>query len=77
MTAKSELKNPTYEIFIGLLSVLSIVNIVLINLFKDPTVDGVVYIIDGFLSFIFLGDFLYRFFTAESKSGYFHKLPTT
>jgi len=34
-------------------------------------VTGVVAIIDGFLSLIFLADFLYRFFTAGSKSRYF------
>ena len=36
-TARSELKNAGYEIFIGILSVLSIVNIVLLYAIDDST----------------------------------------
>ena len=36
-------------------------------------VEGVVAIVDGFISVIFLMDFLYRFFTAESKRDYFFR----
>lgn len=67
----NELKNTTYELFIAALSVLSIVNLVLYHLFADPAVYGVAGIIDVFLSVIFLADFLFRFFTANSKSRYF------
>jgi len=66
-----ELKDTTYELFIGALSVLSIVNLLLYYLINDPVVSGVVAIIDGLLSLIFLADFLYRLFTAENKSRYF------
>lgn len=69
----NELKDTTYELFIGALSVLSIINLVLYYLVNDPIVFGVVGIIDVLLSLIFLGDFLYRLFTADSKSGYFFK----
>ena len=67
----NELKDTTYELFIAALSVLSIINLILYYLFSDPAVYGVAGIIDGFLSVIFLGDFLFRFFTANSKSRYF------
>ena len=67
----TELKNTTYELFIGALSVLSIINLLLYYLISNPVVSGVVVIIDGLLSLIFLVDFLFRFFSAGSKSRYF------
>lgn len=73
MANKGELKNTTYEIFIGLLSILSIVNIFLYNFIQNPDVTGVITIMDGFLSIIFLADFTYRILTAENKTGYFFK----
>ena len=66
-----ELKDTTYELFIGALSVLSIINLILYYVINNPVVSGVVAIIDGLLSLIFLADFLFRFFTADSKSRYF------
>lgn len=68
-----ELKNTSYELFIGALSVLSIVNLVLYYLVQDPDVSSVILIMDGLLSVIFLCDFTYRLFTAESKSEYFFR----
>jgi voltage-gated potassium channel len=68
-----ELKNTTYELFVAALSTLSIVNLALYYLVSDPIVFGVVRIIDGLLSLIFLGDFTYRLFTADSEAGYFLK----
>jgi voltage-gated potassium channel len=68
-----ELKNTSYELFIGALSVLSIVNLVLYYLIPDDNVSTVILIMDGLLSLIFMADFLYRLFTAESKSGYFFR----
>jgi hypothetical protein len=73
MNDEGELKNTTYEIFIGLLSVLSIVNIFLYYFIPNPDVSGVIAIMDGFLSLIFLADFSYRFFTTKSKSNYFFR----
>jgi voltage-gated potassium channel len=68
-----ELKNTGYEIFVGILSILSIVNIVLLYAFEDPSVDDVLYAMNALLSVIFLADFTYRLFTAESKSRYFFR----
>jgi voltage-gated potassium channel len=68
-----ELKNAGYEIFVGILSILSIVNLVLQILAEDPNLDTVLDIMNGLLSIIFLGDFTYRLFTAQSKSHYFFR----
>lgn len=67
----SELKNSTYELFIGALSILSIINLIIYFVGSDPALVGVVAGIDTFLSIIFLVDFLYRLFSASSKTGYF------
>ncbi len=66
-----ELKAIGYELFIGALSVLSILNMVLLLFVKDESLEYVIYIMNAIMTPIFLGDFFYRFFTAESKSGYF------
>ena len=69
-----ELKNTSYELFILLISILSLFNLffLLIPEFDTVTKD-VVRIMDGFITVIFMGDFLYRFFTAESKRNYFFR----
>ncbi len=73
-SAGQELKSTSYELFILLVSFLSIFNLVILILPGiDPTLKGVVHIIDFFLSAIFIADFLYRLLTAESKTGYFFK----
>jgi voltage-gated potassium channel len=73
-TSGQELKNTGYELFILLVSCLSIFNLVIIILPGiDPILKGVVHILDLFLSMIFIADFLYRLFTAESRFGYFFK----
>jgi len=66
-------QNITYELFIGALSVLSIVNIVLSIIIRDPVVAQTTVIIDGVLSLIFMADFLQRLFKAESKGDYFFR----
>lgn len=68
---KAGLKNPGYEIFIAALSVLSIVNLVLILIVQDESLDYVLAIINIPITLIFLIDFVYRFKTAPSKSDYF------
>ncbi|HEY6628984.1 MAG TPA: ion transporter [Acidimicrobiia bacterium] len=68
-----ELKNTGYEIFVGILSILSIVNILLKILAEDPNLDTVLDTMNGLFSVIFLGDFSYRLLTAESKSQYFFR----
>jgi voltage-gated potassium channel Kch len=74
-TAKEprELKNIGYEIFIGLLSILSIVNLVFQMVFKDPTKQTVLLVMNVIFLPIFLADFCYRLFTAPSKSAYFFR----
>ncbi len=70
--APRELKSTSYEIFILLLSILSLLNIVIFILPSiDPLVKGVILIMDIFITLIFMIDFLYRYFTADSKSDYF------
>ena len=59
-----ELKNTTYEAFVGVLSVLSIANIAFVYLASSNQVDAVIEIMNGLLSVIFLADFSYRFVTA-------------
>jgi len=67
------MKNTSYELFIGALSLLSIINLALYYIVPDPNVSAVILIMDGLLSLIFIGDFLYRLFSAESKSTYFFR----
>jgi voltage-gated potassium channel len=64
---RGELKNTTYEAFIGVLSILSIVNIALIYIARSDAVDDVVEITNVILSAIFLADFVYRFVTAGDR----------
>jgi voltage-gated potassium channel len=59
-----ELKNTTYEAFIGVLSVVSIVNIAFLYLARSDAVDTVVIIMSGIMSAIFFADFAYRFVSA-------------
>ncbi len=73
-TKPKELKNIGYEMFIGALSILSILNLVLSYTFQaDQNLQYVVLIMNGFFMPIFLGDFFYRLFTAKPKSDYFFR----
>jgi voltage-gated potassium channel Kch len=71
---RRELKNTGYEIFIGILSVLSIFNLVLLYAIEDDSLDTVLWVMNAILSAIFLVDFTYRLFTAESKAHYFFRM---
>jgi voltage-gated potassium channel Kch len=71
---RRELKNTGYEIFIGILSVLSIFNLVLLYAIDDEALDTVLWVMNAILSAIFLIDFTYRLFTAESKTHYFFRM---
>jgi voltage-gated potassium channel len=59
-----------YEIFIGALSVLSLVNIVLVSLLRDSATRTVVLVLDTVLSIVFLIDFLVRLQRAPSRTDY-------
>jgi voltage-gated potassium channel len=52
----TELKNLGYEPFIAGLSILSIVNVVLLAVFKDPSLDTVIGVIDAVMMPIFLAE---------------------
>ncbi len=67
----SELKAIGYELFIGVLSVLSIINLVLLLFVKNESLEFVILIMNAIMMPIFLADFFYRLLTAESKSNYF------
>jgi voltage-gated potassium channel len=69
----AELGHTGYEIFIGALSVLSLVNIVLLALLRDPATQNVVRFVDLILSVIFLIDFLVRLHRAPKRSTYFFR----
>jgi voltage-gated potassium channel len=70
---RSELFSTGYEIFVGALSVLSLVNIVLIYGMQYQQSRNVVYVVDILLSGIFLIDFLVRLRRAKDKAGYFFR----
>lgn len=66
-----ELKKPAYELFIAGIGVLSIINVLIYYILKDEAINFVVIFMNSFISVIFLADFLYRLFSASSKSRYF------
>ena len=71
---RRELKPIGYELFIGALSILSLINLVLIVIFNtDQQLIYVVYVINAVMTPIFLGDFFYRLFTTSSKKTYFFR----
>jgi hypothetical protein len=70
---RRELKNTGYEIFVGILSVLSILNLVLLYAIEDASLNTVLYVMNAILSGIFLIDFTYQLLTAESKTHYFFR----
>ncbi|WP_127473978.1 ion transporter [Microbacterium sulfonylureivorans] len=71
---RTELKSTGYEIFIGLLSVLSILNLILVYaVVSDPGLQQILNVMNLLFSGIFLGDFTYRISTAPSAGAYFFK----
>nr|WP_321349997.1 ion transporter [uncultured Methanoregula sp.] len=71
---QQDLKDPGYEIFILLVSLLSVFNLAVSYIPGiDPDASNVIRIINFFLTVIFLADFLYRFITAGSKRYYFFR----
>ncbi len=68
-----ELRTTSYELFIGALSVLSIINLVLVLLPISDQVKQLILIVDVALTAIFLIDFAVRFVSAPVKSRYFFR----
>jgi voltage-gated potassium channel len=67
-----ELKGSGYELFILLLSILSIVNVAVI-LFAREEARQVAILLDLFVVPIFLFDFLYRLATSDARARYFFR----
>jgi voltage-gated potassium channel len=67
---QDELKNVGYELFILLLSILSICNLVIVVLGPTSPRD-VALVVDAILVPVFIGDFLYRLLTATSRRDWF------
>lgn len=70
---RTELKSTGYEIFIGILSILSILNLVLVLIVRQQSLDTVLGVMNGLFSLIFLVDFTYRILTAPSATAYFFR----
>jgi hypothetical protein len=70
---RHELKDVGYEIFVGAVSVLSILNLVLMYVVQDESLDTVLYAMNAVLTVILFIDFVYRLVTAPSRSGYFFR----
>ncbi len=68
---QQKLQNPSYEIFMGLLSILSIVNLFLLIFAKDADLRQILDLINFVLTTFFAMDFIFRFITAPSKKEYF------
>jgi voltage-gated potassium channel Kch len=67
-------KSLGYEIFIGLLAIISIADMVILVIPSVSTdTKQVLTIIQAFLTIFFLIDFFYRFFTTRSKINYFFR----
>lgn len=65
--------NIGYEVFIAALSILSIVNLVLIFIVSDESLEFVLQTMNLILSLVLFFDFLYRMRKAPSKSTYFFR----
>jgi len=71
---ESDEKGFGYEIFIALVSILSVVNLALVYIpGVNPQSVQVVETINLFLTIIFILDFVYRFTTTKSKTRYFFR----
>ncbi|MBI1349970.1 MAG: ion transporter [Actinomycetales bacterium] len=67
------LRNPSYEIFMAALSILSIINLVLAWFIADESMSYIIQGINFLLTLCFAGDFIYRLYTAKSRSHYFFR----
>ena len=68
---RHELKDIGYEIFIGAVSVLSILNLVLMYVVQQQSLDFVLGAMNVLLTVILFADFVYRLVTAPSRRAYF------
>jgi voltage-gated potassium channel len=71
--AGKELRTSSYELFIGALSILSILNLALLISPVTDQVKQLVLIVDTALTVVFVSDFAVRLLAATDKAGYFFK----
>ena len=71
--SNNELKDTGYELFVAAVSVLSILNLVLMYVVDDQSLDEVLRVMNVVLTIILFIDFVYRLSTATSKSVYFFR----
>ena len=71
--ASKELRTSSYELFIGALSILSILNLALLISPVTDQVKQLVLIVDTALTIVFVIDFAIRVLSAPDKAGYFFK----
>jgi voltage-gated potassium channel len=72
-SGRGELKGTSYEVFVGALSVLSIVNLLLMLMTSGEALDYVLLFMNAVLSLFLFADFLYRLGTADSRADYFFR----
>ncbi len=73
-TRRRELKSAPYELFVLLVTLLSLVNLVLGFVLRSTTaLQDVLKVMNTVLSLVLLCDFVYRFATASSRASYFWK----
>ena len=72
-TGRARAGSTAYELFIGALSILSLVDIVLLAVLRDEATQTVVHVLDFVLSVVFLIDFLVRLHRARVRSDYFFR----
>jgi voltage-gated potassium channel len=70
---QAELQSPGYEIFIAALSILSIVNLLLVALIPEQSLQFVLIVMNGLLSGILFLDFCVRLKSAPSRTEYFFR----
>jgi voltage-gated potassium channel len=70
---RHELKDVGYEIFVGAVSVLSILNMFLMYVVNDDSLDTVLFAMNALLTVILFIDFVYRLLTAPSRRAYFFR----
>ena len=70
---RHELKDVGYELFVAAVSILSILNLMLMYVVTDQSLDTVLFVMNVVLTAILFVDFLYRLATAPSRPGYFFR----
>jgi voltage-gated potassium channel len=70
---EQQFKGPGYELFIMLITILSILNLILILFTRNSEMEQVIFFINIAISLILMFDFFYRLLSSPSKNAYFIK----